>query len=152
MKKKVLLFLVLVSTIISLFACGNAKVSNETLGKGKEMKLAFKSNPTTGYDWEYSFEGDAEIVLDREETNLDENLDVVGSGIVRVYYFKANKAGKSNLTFTYRRPWENGEVAYDVVYELEVDKDLNIICLSKMKGKVESEEDLASFPNPTFAE
>ena len=85
-----------------------------------------------------------------EENKLNQDLDVVGSPSKIVYYFKATKEGNTNLVFTYRRPWEGGDVAYDVIYELSVDKDMNITCLSKMKGTVESDKELSFFPNPTF--
>ena len=81
---------------------------------------------------------------------MNENLDAVGASSKRVYYFRATKEGKKTLTFTYGRPWEGGEKAYDVVYELSVDKDLNITCTNKKKGVIESKEELSFFPDPVF--
>ena len=151
--KKILISLLILSTMIAAFACNGASSKDASLGKGKVMALEFETNPSTGYNWEYKFQnGDAEIVFDREENKLNENLDVVGAPNKIVYYFRATKEGSTNLIFTYRRPWEGGEVAYDVVYELSVDKDMNITCLSKMKGTVESDKELSFFPNPTFTD
>ena len=150
--KKTVAVLLVISIGVFAFACGNAsKESN--LGKGKVMALEFSTNPSTGFNWEYRFEnGDGEITFDREENKLNEDMNLVGAPHQVVYYFRGAKEGTKNLVFTYRRPWEGGDVAYDVVYELSVDKDLNITCLSKMKGTVESNEDLSSFPNPTFTD
>lgn len=151
--KKILISLLILSVMLTAFACGSASSKGASLGKGKVMGLEFETNPSTGYNWEYKFvNGDAEIVFDREENKLNENLDVVGAPSKIVYYFKGTKEGNTNLVFTYRRPWEGGDVAYDVVYELSVDKDMNITCLSKMKGTVESDKELSYFPNPTFSD
>lgn len=150
--KKILLVSLVVLALATFVACGSSSQS-KNLGKGKVMALEFETNPSTGFTWEYQFtNGDAEIVFDREENKLNKDLDLVGAPSQVVYYFKATKAGNKNLTFTYRRPWEGGDVAYDVVYELSVDKDMNITCLSKMKGSVESNKDLSFFPNPTFSD
>lgn len=146
------LFLVLASLLVgvSLFACASG-ASASKYGKGKIMSLSFKTNPTTGYDWQYEFsDGDAEIVFDREDYKMNEDSNLVGGESTRIYYFRASKEGKKKLTFTYARPWEGGEKAYDVVYELEVDKDLNITCTSKKKGVVDSKEELSFFPDPVF--
>lgn len=149
--KKILLALMILSISVMAFACTKA-TKDSSLGKGKIMALEFQTNPSTGYTWEYKFEnGDAEILFDREENIIDKDTDLVGSPHQVKYYFKAKKAGNTNLIFTYRRPWEGGDVAYDVVYELSVDKDLKITCLSKMKGKVNSDKELSYFPNPTFS-
>lgn len=150
--KKILLVSMVVLALATLVACGTSSKS-KNLGKGKVMALEFETNPSTGFTWEYKFtNGDAEVVFDREENKLNKDLDLVGAPSHVVYYFKATKAGNTNLTFTYRRPWEGGGAAYDVVYELSVDKDMNITCLSKMKGSVQSDKDLSFFPNPTFSD
>ena len=146
MKKNLLLsLLIIVALLVS--ACGTK------YGKGSEMSLDFVSNPSTGYDWVYELaSGDnlAEIYLVRQDNNFPESA-AVGAGGHRIYVFKATKAGKQTLTFTYRRPWEGGEIAYDVVYDLSVDKDLNITCTGKKKGKVESDKELSFFPDPVFS-
>lgn len=149
--KKLLLALFSIMICASFFACGSGGIGGTKYGKGKLLSLTFTTNPTTGFDWEYVFSnGDAEITLDREDYQMNEDLNVVGSPSKRVYYFRATKEGKKTLTFTYGRPWEGGEKAYDVVYELVVDKDLNIVCTNKKKGTIDSAEDISFFPDPVF--
>ena len=134
-------------------ACSNATASNSDLGKGKTMSLKFETNPSTGFDWDYKFlevDDKGALHLDREDYNTIGSADLMGAPIERTYYFVADKSGKQSITFTYRRPWEGGEILYDVVYELDIDKDLNITCLSKMKGVVESDKELSFFPDPIF--
>ena len=46
--------------------------------------------------------------------------------ILRHYKFKADKQGKQNIKFTYKRNWEGGDTAYSLIYELTVDKDNTI--------------------------
>lgn len=148
--KKISVLVLTLFALVSMFSCN---LRGKEFGSGKVMALEFSTNPSTGYGWEYSFEGgDAEVVFDREETKLNENNALMGAPHNVVYYFRATKEGTKNLTFVYRQPWTGGEVAYDVVYELVVDKNLNIKCLSKMKGSVISDVDLSTFPNPVFTE
>lgn len=151
--KRILSIFLAISIASIMVACAANSNQKASFGKGKVMALEFETNPSTGYTWEYKFEnGDGEISFDREENKINKESNLVGSPHQIVYYFKATKPGNKNLVFTYRRPWEGGDVAYDVVYELSVDKDLNITCLSKMKGKVDSDKELSYFPNPTFSD
>ena len=149
MKKIILAVCLLFSVSTLLFACDGSS-SSKSLGKGKVMVLELESNPSTGYDWVYETTGDAELFLDREDYRDANDANMVGAGGIRVLYFKGTKEGSANLVLTYKRPWEGGETAYDVVYELSVDKDMNITCLSKTKGVVNSDKELSFFPNPKF--
>lgn len=157
MKKLAILFLT-VLTITSLSACGGAgstrtSEKNKQLGKGKEMSLTFDTNPTTGYDWQYELkDGEAELILDRQDEKKGNSSDVAGAGFKRTYFFRASKAGKVTLSFIYKRPWEGGEEAYDVLYDLTVDENLVITCENKKKGRINSDKELNFFPNPVFSE
>lgn len=149
MKKNItIVLLLIIGLLISACGTGSAKY-----GKGQEMSLDFETNPSTGYDWIFETideEKNAFIYLVNQENNFPEN-NLVGMGGHRIYYFRATTPGKQVLTFTYKRPWEGGEVAYDVVYELDVDKDLNITCTNKKKGKIKSDKELSFFPDPVFS-
>ena len=152
--KKIILLIISVLTIVTLVACGATTSKKEPKAKGKKMTLAFATNPTTGYDWTFKFEeGDdkGKIFLENLENEFPKGTGLVGQGGFRIYNFKATAPGPQKLTFTYERPWEGGEKAYDVVYELNVDSDLNIEWLDKQKGIIESEEKVDFFPDPIFA-
>lgn len=152
MKKMLFLIFGLMGIFVFIVSC-DKKATTKSMGTGKTMVLALETNPSTGYDWVYEFlqgEDKAEIVLDHDVIEANNDLNLMGAPSTRKYYFVAKKPGTQLLTFTYKRDWEGGEVAYDVVYELSVDKDLNISYLSKMKGKVESDKEITEFPNPTF--
>ena len=143
MKKSLLLVLAMLMTSTLLFACGGKK-------GGKVMSLEFYSNPSTGFTWEYVVDGDAELYLDREDFKDTSEQGIVGAGGKKIFYFVATKEGKANMTFTYKRPWDGGDVAYDVVYEISVDKNMNISCSNKKKGVVDSGKELSDFPDPVF--
>ena len=53
--KKLAVVLLSALALTTLFACGgsgstSSSVENKNYGKGKEMSLAFETNPSTGYD------------------------------------------------------------------------------------------------------
>lgn len=149
---KRILGILLVCLFFVLTACN--KKSDAALGVGKKMTLVFDANPTTGFSWTYAVANDLNMgelkeISEDYEAN-DKTGTLIGGGGHTTYVFEAVKPGKQNLRFVYRRPWEGGETAYDVIYELNIDENLNITCLSKMKGTVESDIDLGSFPNPVF--
>lgn len=158
MYKKLLLSFGLVVMILVSFGCANknaeAKADTKTVAKGMVMHIELPANPTTGFAWEYSVdESEAagildEVMEDYQSDAVDEG--VVGAGGTTIYEFEASKEGPQKITFTYRRPWDGGETAYDVVYELDIDEDYCISYIKKSKGVVESDKDLSFFPDPTF--
>ena len=129
MKKILLVLSTLVLLIISVFACSNT-VQN-TINGGKVLVINLGTNPTTGYDWQYEMTNtsdDAAIItfVDAYEELTNQDKGLVGAPILRHYKFKADKQGKQNIKFTYKRNWEGGDTAYSITYELTVDKDNNI--------------------------
>ena len=154
--KKLTIVLLSALALTTLFACGGSGntgkgTESNKFGKGKEMSLAFETNPSTGYELQYEFkDGDAELVLEREDIKQKDDTGAVGGPSTRTFFFRANKAGNTSLVFTYKRPWEGGETEYDVVYELSIDDNLIITCKDKRKGVVETDKDIDYFPNPVF--
>lgn len=145
MYKRFLLYLAMTLVMITCFSCAKKKKTN--------MLFEFSSNPTTGFDWVYEIgegNGMLELIKDDYKSNAEDGM--VGAGGTRTFIFKGTKEGKKNIIFTYKRNWEGGETAYDVVYEIEIDKNLNMSCLNKFKGQIESDVDLEFFPNPSFSE
>lgn len=147
MKKIVLSFCMIVVVTMLFASCTSNKY-----GKGQTMSLEFTTNPTTGYDWEYAFlDGDGEVYLDKEDYQANKEKRLVGAAGKRLYYFKAKKVGKKSIGFMYRRPWEEKPANYDVIYELKVDKNLNIICLKIKQGNGETDK-IDTYPTPSFTE
>ena len=158
MKKflKLIILAVILITFTSCSSSANASTQDASpanLGSGQVMLLRFETNPSTGFDWDFvALTGDEYgiIELNNQAYESSGNGELMGAGGYSTYRFIAKKKGPQRLTFTYERSWEGGEKAYDVVYELDIDDNLNITCLEKKKGVIESDKNLTDFPNPTF--
>ena len=75
------------------------------IGVNQEFIIALGSNPTTGYSWQESHD---QTMLELLEKVYKEQAEegVVGAGGVEYFRFKAVKAGQTEVTLVYQRPWE----------------------------------------------
>lgn len=92
----------------------------------KELKIELDSNPTTGYDWEYTLSNDiVEITKEYESKCKEKNIS--GCGGQDIFIVKGLKEGETTIKFIYRRSWEEltGEEKIEEV-NIIVDKDLNV--------------------------
>ncbi len=113
MKKFVILITVAVIATFLLAGCvGEVKTYTDSgqtinIGVNQEFIIAIGTNPTTGYDWEVSFD---ETILELVEKtyNLGEKAEegAVGVGGVDYFRFEALKAGETEITLVYKRQWE----------------------------------------------
>ncbi len=71
---------------------------------GQEFTIALKSNPTTGYDWEYT--STYAWIQSLGKTYQSDNTGLIGSGGTDTFTFKAQSNGTATLVFTYKRSWE----------------------------------------------
>ena len=129
MKKFLVLLFTFVLTILTVFGC--SKEASSAVDSGKVLVINLETNPTTGYDWSYemtNMDADAAniVFLDAYEEFTNQDKGLVGAPILRHYKFKADKQGKQNIKFTYKRNWEGGDVAYSIVYNLTVGSDMKI--------------------------
>lgn len=86
-----------------------AKVQNLNAEAGVSFNIELKSNPTTGYQWQI-LKIDKNFLELESSTfvpSLNENSNIVGSGGVEVWSFKALKAGQTSVSFVYSRSWEH---------------------------------------------
>jgi len=74
-------------------------------GVGKEFLIALDSNPTTGYNWEVSYD-DTMLSLEYEEYSAEKCEGLVGAGGTQYFAFKALKAGETEIETVYKRSWE----------------------------------------------
>jgi len=72
--------------------------------KGDKFSVTLEANPTTGYQWESSFDDSFFQLTDKEYTPLRPEL--VGSGGIETFNFLALKSGNTEINFSYLRPWE----------------------------------------------
>lgn len=93
------------------------QVINTTVNQ--EFIIALDSNPTTGYDWEASYDENM-FSLEKEEYNPDEKEPgLVGAGGTQYYQFKALKTGETEITVTYKRSWET-EYAEQKIFTVDI--------------------------------
>ena len=113
---KILLILVTVMAVVAISlaagCAGGVKTytdSGQTInvGANQEFVIALGANPTTGYDWEVSLD---ETILELVEKTYklaeEAEHEIVGAGGVDYFRFKALKAGETEITLVYKRPWE----------------------------------------------
>ena len=110
---KRLLILVAVVAVCMLAGCvGGVKTYNDSgqtinIGINQQFAIALGSNPTTGYSWQVSHNEDMlELVKSEYEMSKEAEQGVVGAGGTEFFWFKALKAGKTEITLVYKRPWE----------------------------------------------
>ena len=84
-----------------------------------------ESNPTTGYSWSLA-QSEELFRVETAYTENDREDHSVGAGGTESFTLTPLKAGKTEVTLTYARPWEGGEQADRIVYTFEIDKDLQV--------------------------
>ena len=90
---------------------------------GDRLMVALAGNATTGYEWQ-QVTSEEEAILS-PLPGLDYFPDAapagtVGSGGMFLFRFNADSAGTMDLTFTYRRPWEEGPGAETITFHVTV--------------------------------
>ena len=116
MKKLLILAL---AAVLLMSACGKESP------KPQSVSITLDSNPTTGFSWQVSqseelFSVETNYVEDKHEEGL------VGVGGKETITLTPLKAGKTEVTLTYARPWEGGEQADQIVYVFNIDKNLQV--------------------------
>ena len=118
---KHLILVVMVAILLVTGCAGGVKTytdSTQTINTGtnQEFIIALDSNPTTGYSWQASYdESVLELVGKSYEMGEEAKQGVVGAGGVEYFQFKVLKAGKTEITLVYKRPWEE-ESLYQKVF------------------------------------
>lgn len=115
------------SLIVLLVAgCGGATKTyvdaEKTISTGvnQEFVIALDSNPTTGYDWEESYdESMLRLVESKYEMGKEAEEGKVGAGGTQYFRFRALKKGKTEITVTYKRSWET-DYAEQKVFNVDV--------------------------------
>ena len=114
--KKLLMAIV---AIFLLSACGKEEMTPQT------VTFTLDSNPTTGFSWQV----DESVELFEVKSSFaarETDKQVTGAGGEETITLVPLKAGKTEVTLTYARPWEGGEQADQLVYTFEIDKNLQV--------------------------
>ncbi|MCS3921892.1 inhibitor of cysteine peptidase [Methanococcus voltae PS] len=75
-----------------------------TLGK---TLINLKENPSTGYGWNYTIEGDKDAIEIIEDKYIAPESDLDGAPGTRSFLIEGKKAGQAKIIFKYERNWEN---------------------------------------------
>lgn len=88
-----------------------------------KYKIELDSNPSTGYDWHYEITNN---IIDFERNYDDSNCKegILGCGGKTIYTLTPLKKGTTTVEFKYCRGYQ--EPCIKAIYEITIDKDLNI--------------------------
>jgi inhibitor of cysteine peptidase len=125
---KKMIMIVLAGLMILALAAGcsgkTTKLDSEMNGQtitvktGETIELKLAGNPTTGFDWIVQ-NLDTTILSQSGEYSYKSDSNLVGSGGVMTFKFKAEAAGTTTLTLYYMRAWEK-DVEPAQVYSVTV--------------------------------
>jgi inhibitor of cysteine peptidase len=132
MKRVLLLVVAVVLTLGLVAGCVEIKTYDDEgqtieIGLDQEFIIALGSNPSTGYSWQASYDETMLELIPGEDGGqstykADETEEgVVGAGGVECFQFKTLKAGETEITLTYRQPWEGGGIGDTKVFTVEIE-------------------------------
>ena len=116
---KKLLFIALAAVLV-LSACGQEDVPPQT------VSFKLDSNPSTGFSWQVE-QSEELFEVKTEYTEEETEEPINGAWGVETITLSPIKAGKTEVTLTYARPWEGGEQGDQLVYTFEIDRNLQVI-------------------------
>jgi inhibitor of cysteine peptidase len=71
---------------------------------GEIFTIELESNPTTGYQWQESFD-ETKVKLLEKKTNLTSKL--IGAATTEVFTFQPIAEGNAKIKLDYKRSWES---------------------------------------------
>lgn len=83
----------------------------------ENFTITLESNPTTGYQWEVNFEPEYLQLVDKKYIPPEEQ-QLVGAGGQETFTFLPLQSGETQITFLYKRRWEEKEIkrfVYEVI-------------------------------------
>ena len=104
MRRIIILVLLLLSSYA--FAETNDMTNTIQATVGKEFVITLNANATTGYEWQLANPIDDSLIGLVGSEYVPDKTGLVGSGGKSIWTFKAVRAGKTQVSFKYIRPWE----------------------------------------------
>lgn len=74
--------------------------------KGSSFTIVLDSNPTTGYQWQFTQAVDEKVITLTKTEYVKADPSVIGSGGQEKWTFKAEEIGETTISLQYVRPWE----------------------------------------------
>jgi predicted secreted protein len=104
---------VLLGTALCLSGCFGPVVIDEavdgtiqTIALGDVLIVELRGNPTTGYEWQRTDSLNHAVLEPLGYAYIPDRPEIVGSGGLWRFRFKAVHTGSTPLGFEYRRSWE----------------------------------------------
>ena len=124
MKRILVLVVVSIMAVSLISGCGGTKTyidPEKTISTGvnQEFVIALDSNPTTGYDWEESYDSNKLVLVEKKYEPDEKAAGLVGAGGTQYCRFRALKTGKTEITVTYKRRLET-DYAEQKVFKVEI--------------------------------
>jgi inhibitor of cysteine peptidase len=105
--KKIILFTLVIAFLASFcFAEKSKQAKVIEVQAEQNFTITLKANATTGYQWQLAKPLNESIVQLISSEYLADKTKLVGAGGKQVWIFKALKAGQTNISLKYVRPWE----------------------------------------------
>jgi len=128
MKRVLLLVMVAVLTLGLVAGCVGVKTYKDVgedinISVGQEFIIALGSNPTTGYSWQASYDESMLELVGGEPTYdaADPAAEIGGAGGTEFFPILPPAAGEAEITLTYARPWEDGDVGETKVFTVNIE-------------------------------
>lgn len=118
---------VLVCAVFGIMHFGKVE-NNEMIQYNKDktsLTIALEENATTGYQWVQAAQDDGIVKLTEDKNIAQTKKAVTGAPTTRVFTFKPVEEGKTLLTFSYERSWENDPIRV-VTISVEVNSDMTV--------------------------
>ena len=109
--------------------CGNMVLTADDAGKNCDfqasgdrcVEIRLAANPTTGFQWEFTVEGDAVAVTGEEYRTKNGGEQLCGAGGVTTLTLSPVRNGSGKVIARYLRPWEKDtEPADSLFWEISV--------------------------------
>ena len=81
---------------------------NIEIGISEQFIITLESNPTTGYEWQADFDESLLKLVQDELKPAKTEPSMTGVGCKQSFTFQGVKKGKTEVTLTYKRSWEEG--------------------------------------------
>jgi predicted secreted protein len=88
---------------------------------GENFQVKLGGNATTGFRWEFVPAPENAGLVEFLNTSYEANKEQVGAPGLFRFQFRALAAGRTGLSFVYRRPWEQAEPRERTTIAVDID-------------------------------
>ena len=133
MKKEpiIISIIVILLIVVIMFISIKSIMKNNTINP-KELEITKEINAGIPFKWEYSIEDESIVKFEKSYVIRDDNKGgIVGASVYTNYVFKGLKEGTTKITFKFVSITEDNYDGTVNVYNVKVDKDLNIYLIEE---------------------